>query len=98
MELLDRVNQSLKEAHEQFQEAKWIIVSLGTAWVYRYRKTQEVVANCHKMPAQLFDRFCLSVEDTTTCCSNLLQSFPDKQFIFTVSPLRHLKDGLHGNQ
>ena len=98
MELLERVNQALKEAREHFLEAKWIIVSLGTAWVYRYRETQAVVANCHKLPSQLFDRFCLSVEDTSACLSNLLQAFHDKQFILTVSPLRHLKDGLHGNQ
>lgn len=97
-ELLERVNHALSAAHEDFMKAKWIIVSLGTAWVYRYRETQEVVANCHKLPSQLFDRFCLSVEDTAACLSNLLQAFPDKRIIFTVSPLRHLKDGLHGNQ
>lgn len=97
-ELLEHVNQSLQEAHEHFQKAKWIILSLGTAWVYRYRATQEVVANCHKLPSQLFERYCLSVEAASNCLSDLLQAFPDKQFIFTVSPLRHLKDGLHGNQ
>ena len=97
-ELLERVNQALKAAREHFLEAQWIVISLGTAWVYRYRKTQEVVANCHKLPSQLFDRFCLSVDDVSKCLSNLLQAFPDKQFIFTVSPLRHLKDGPHGNQ
>lgn len=97
-ELLERVNQALKAAREHFLEAQWIVISLGTAWVYRYRKTQEVVANCHKLPSQLFDRYCLSVEAASKCLTDLLQAFPDKQFIFTVSPLRHLKDGLHGNQ
>ena len=97
-ELLERVNHALSAVHEDFQKAKWIIVSLGTAWVYRCRETQEVVANCHKLPSQNFDRFCLSVEDAFKYLSDLLQTFPDKQFIFTVSPLRHLKDGLHGNQ
>ena len=97
-ELLEHVNRSLQEAYEHFQKSKWIILSLGTAWVYRYRATQEVVANCHKLPSQLFDRSCLSVEAASKCLSDLLQAFPDKQFIFTVSPLRHLKDGPHGNQ
>ena len=96
--LLESVNKSLKDAHEHFVHSKWIILSLGTAWVYRYHETQEVVANCHKLPSQNFDRFCLSVEDSFKHLSNLLQDFPDKQFIFTISPLRHLKDGLHGNQ
>jgi len=97
-ELLARVNQALQAAHEHFLKSQWIIVSLGTAWVYRYRKTLEVVANCHKMPSQLFDRFRLSVPQTVTVLSGLISSHPDKQFIFTVSPLRHLKDGLHENQ
>lgn len=96
--LVSNVNHHLAEAHEHFSQSKWIVLSLGTAWVYRYRDTQEVVANCHKLPSQLFDRYCLSVEAVSKCLSGLLQAFPDKQFVFTVSPLRHLKDGLHGNQ
>lgn len=96
--LLNHINQSLKEASEHFAKSKWIIVSLGTAWAYRYRETMEVVSNCHKLSSQLFDRFCLSVDDASACLADLLQAFPDKQFVFTVSPLRHLKDGLHGNQ
>lgn len=96
--LLQQVNQALETAHNHFEEAKWVIVSLGTAWVYRYRETLEVVANCHKMPSQLFDRFCLSVPATVTVLSDMVQLHPEKQFIFTVSPLRHLKDGLHDSQ
>ena len=97
-ELLERVNDSLAQAHEHFVQSKWIVISLGTAWVYRYRETLEVVANCHKRPSQLFDRFCLTVPSVVTVLSDMVNSNPDKQFIFTVSPLRHLKDGLHGNQ
>ena len=97
-ELLDVVNKSLGQTSHQFAQAKWVVISLGTAWVYRYRETLEVVANCHKMPSQRFDRFCLSVPQTVTVLSDLVKGHPDKQFIFTVSPLRHIKDGLHGNQ
>ena len=96
--LLNQVNQALEAASTHFKQAKWVVVSLGTAWVYRYRETLEVVANCHKLPARLFDRFCLSVPATVTVLSDVVKKHPDKQFIFTVSPLRHLKDGLHGNQ
>ncbi len=96
--LLKHVNRALEEASAHFNRAKWVVVSLGTAWVYRYRETLEVVANCHKMPASLFDRFCLSVPATVTMLSDFVKMHPDKQFVFTVSPLRHLKDGLHGNQ
>lgn len=97
-ELLKRVNDGLAQAHGHFAQSKWIVLSLGTAWVYRDRATQEVVANCHKLPAKLFDRFCLSVPSVVTVLSDLVEANPDKQFIFTVSPLRHLKDGLHGSQ
>jgi len=96
--LLECVNQSLKEACDHFAKCNYVILSLGTAWVYRFRATREVVANCHKLPSQLFERQRLTIETVSTCLSDLLQAFPDKEFIFTVSPLRHLKDGLHGNQ
>ena len=96
--LLQTVNQGLAEAHQHFQAAKWIIISLGTSWIYREKTTGRVVSNCHKLPANRFERIFLSVEQTAELLSDLLQALPDKQFIFTVSPLRHLKDGLHENQ
>ena len=96
--LLEYVNASLQAAHEHFQNARWIIISLGTSWVYRSIETLEVVANCHKLPSCLFDRICLSVPTSVAVLSGLAKMYPDKQFIFTVSPLRHVKDGLHGNQ
>lgn len=96
--LLESVNASLLSAHKHFQAARWVIVSLGTSWVYRSLETLEVVANCHKLPACLFDRICLSVPTSVAVLSGLAKMYPDKQFIFTVSPLRHVKDGMHGNQ
>ena len=96
--LLETVNAGLAAAHNHFGEARWIVVSLGTSWVYRSMETQEVVANCHKLPAWQFDRICLSVAASVAVLSGLAKMYPDKQFIFTVSPLRHIKDGLHGNQ
>lgn len=96
--LLTHVNQVLEDAHRHFEESKWIVISLGTAWVFRYLKTLEVVANCHKMPSQCFNRFRLSVPAAVTVLKEMVEAYSDKQFIFTVSPLRHLKDGLHGNQ
>lgn len=96
--LLERVNQELLQATGHFVNSKWIILSLGTAWVYRHSETLEVVANCHKLPSQIFDRFCLSLPSVVAVLSDFIKTHPDKQFIFTVSPLRHLKDGLHGSQ
>ena len=96
--LLEQVNQSLAEAHALFMKAKWVIISLGTSWVFRDKETQRVVSNCHKLPASQFERQLLSVEESTQFLSEIARQYPDKQFIFTVSPLRHLKDGLHENQ
>ena len=96
--LLETVNAGLTAAHKHFGEAHWIVVSLGTSWVYRSMETLEVVANCHKLPASRFDRISLSAAASVAVLSGLAKMYPDKEFIFTVSPLRHIKDGLHGNQ
>ena len=96
--LLERVNKDLKAAHERFLNAKWVIISLGTSWVFRHKETQLVVSNCHKLPARQFDREFLTTERSVECLAKMMKAYPEKQFIFTVSPLRHLKDGLHENQ
>ena len=96
--LLAHVNQSLAEAHAHFMKAKWVIISLGTSWVFQDKETQKVVSNCHKLPAARFERLFLSVEQSVQFLSEMVHQHLDKQFIFTVSPLRHLKDGLHENQ
>ena len=96
--LLEQVNQSLAEAHTHFLKSKWIIVSLGTSWVFQDKETQKVVSNCHKLPAARFERLFLSMEQSVQFLSKMVRQHLDKQFIFTVSPLRHLKDGLHENQ
>ena len=96
--LLEQVNQSLAEAHAHFEKSKWVILSLGTSWAFRDKETQTVVSNCHKLPAARFERVFLSVEQSVQYLSEIVQQHPEKRFIFTVSPLRHLKDGLHENQ
>ena len=96
--LLEQINQSLAEIHAHFAKSKWIVISLGTSWVFRNKETQKVVSNCHKLPANQFERLFLSVEQSFRYLSEVVQQHPEKQFIFTVSPLRHLKDGLHENQ
>ena len=97
-ELIETVNHRLIEAQTHFQSAKWIVLSLGTSWAFRDKTTGQVVSNCHKLPANRFDRAFLTAQHSAQLLSDILQSIPDKQFIITVSPLRHLKDGLHENQ
>lgn len=97
-ELLKTVNQSLAEANEHFLKSKWIMVSLGTSWVFRSKEKGLVVSNCHKLSANQFEREFLSIEESVQCLSEIVAQHLEKQFVFTVSPLRHLKDGLHENQ
>mgnify|MGYP003530406239 CR=1 FL=1 len=78
------------------QEASVIIVTFGTAWVYEYHG--EVVANCHKLPAKDFVRRRLTVEEIVQKWLAVMEQMSDKRWIFTVSPIRHIKDGLHENQ
>ena len=96
--LLEQTNRSLAEAHVHFMASKWVVISLGTSWVFKNKGSGEVVSNCHKLPANQFDRQFLSVEQSSQYLAEIVQRHPEKQFIFTVSPLRHLKDGLHENQ
>lgn len=96
--LLETVNGSLNSARQHFLQTKWIVISLGTSWIYRHKQRSLIVSNCHKLPSQLFQREFLTTEQSTELLSQLVEKHEDKQFIFTVSPLRHLKDGLHENQ
>lgn len=96
--LLNKVNHHIVEAHHHFITSKWVVVSLGTSWIYCENATNTVVSNCHKLPANRFNRVFLSAQQSANLLNEVLDAFPDKQFIFTVSPLRHLKDGLHENQ
>ena len=96
--LLEQVNASLAEAHEHFLKSKWMVISLGTSWIFRNKANGFVVSNCHKLPANQFEREFLPVEKSVQCLSEIVAQHSGKQFVFTVSPLRHLKDGLHENQ
>lgn len=97
-EFLNVANAALEEASQRWKAATKVIITLGTAWIYEYSRTGEVVSNCLKIDAKEFSRRRLSVRETSTLLMNMLARHPDKQFLFTVSPIRHLKDGAHGNQ
>ena len=73
-----------------------IIITLGTSWVYELNETGEIVANCHHSAASSFTRRAMSVEEITQVLKPICQT--GKRVIFTVSPVRHLKDGAHENQ
>lgn len=95
---LQAMQQALESGAAALNAANVVIVTFGTAWVYRLKESGEVVANCHKQPQTLFSRELLTVEQIVCRWRELLTStLKDKQVIFTVSPIRHLSDGLEQN-
>lgn len=97
-EALERMNQALLHGREALLHADYMLVTLGTAWVYDLRAEGRVVANCHKRPASEFIRRRLSIGEVTEALGSFTEGvFEDKKIILTVSPVRHLKDGLAEN-
>lgn len=95
-EALNRINRSMEIGQKALAKATHIIVTFGTAYVFE--RNGRVVCNCHKLPAREFVRRRLSVDEIRNAWQPIIDSYPDKTFIFTVSPIRHVADGLHGNQ
>lgn len=99
---LDRINGRLGQASASLPETDWIVMTWGTAYVYVHNELKEVVGNCHKQPDKTFSRLRLNistiVEEYQDVLSRLKTINPNMKFLFTVSPIRHAKDGMHGNQ
>lgn len=99
-DFLEKANSALRRASSSLAKADVLFVTWGTAWVYRLNG--EVVANCHKQPSSLFSREQLSVESIVASYSDLLSKLCERnerlKMVLTVSPIRHWKDGAHGNQ
>jgi len=99
---LGKINGGMKKVADALSDTDWLVVTWGTAYVYSLRQTQEVVGNCHKQPEKLFVRTRLKVAEIVEVWKNLLDELvvlnPRLKVLFTVSPIRHAKDGMHGNQ
>ena len=91
-------NEALGSAREFFASCSRIIITLGTAWCFRNLAADTVVSNCLKRPAAEFVRERLSSAEVTDILRQIAELCPGKQIILTVSPIRHFKDGAHGNQ
>ena len=101
-ELVERMNRTMHEVADFIREADVLIVTLGTAVIYRLKETGMLVANCHKQRDELFVRERLSAYDIADQWRMLLQLLgsvnPKLKVLFTVSPIRHKRDGYHANQ
>ena len=98
---IDRMNSSILHGHQCLQDAQLLTITLGTALVYRLRSTGEVVANCHKVPQHEFERKMSTVDEMKGVIDGMLTRLhafnPQLRVILTVSPIRHIADGLDTN-
>ena len=101
-ELIEGINGRLSKAHKAIGECDAIIITLGTAYAYTRNSDNSVAGNCHKLPGNCFTRSLLGIEEITQRLQSVMQRImelnPNVKFIFTVSPIRHLRDGAHDNQ
>lgn len=100
-EALKIINEALAKGHDAATNADIAVLTLGTSWVYSDKATGTTVNNCHKRPACEFTRYKLSVDETIGNLKEVMDLWlkvnPRIRFILTVSPIRHLADGFHGN-
>ena len=99
---LNKINRNFLEAKNAIINADVLVLTLGTSWVYKLKETGEVVANCHKIPSEKFNRFFSSTDNTlenlVSVIKEIRESNQSVKIIFTVSPIRHWKDGAIENQ
>ena len=101
-ELIDNLNQNTASTFEVLQKASHVIITLGTAWIYKHINSGNTVANCHKIPQKEFSKEILPIDEIQNSlqniCSLISSLNPNATLIFTVSPVRHIKDGFIENQ
>lgn len=99
--VLRAINTSQERAHEFLREADWLIITLGSAFSYRLADGGQPVANCHRAPGKFFDKHLMTIEEIETaldgCLYQLRYFNPELKVIFTVSPVRHVRDGVVEN-
>jgi len=100
--VLEAINQSISEAHTALKNAKVLMLTFGSAWMYRLKATNKIVANCHKMPGSSFDKELISHQEIEQKWKLLLEQLfafnPHIEVVFSVSPVRHWRDGVNQNQ
>jgi hypothetical protein len=98
---LSKMNERISFASEFIKNTDVLLITFGTAWVFTDKESGRVVSNCHKLPAAKFNRRRLTVDEITEAYSDLLTKlkalYPNLNVVFSVSPIRHWKDGAHEN-
>jgi len=100
---LDKINSKIEEGNSFLQDSNWIIITYGSSFIYEFIPKQKLVANCHKIPQKFFEKRLLTHQQLTDSIDNTILNLQDickddVQILFTVSPVRHTKDGMVENQ
>lgn len=97
MQVLQNINNSLEETREFIKSVNFVTITLGTSWIYIFKKTEQIVSNCHKIPSKEFERKRLSSNEVAWALKEIIEKIksvnPEVKIIITVSPIRHWKDG-----
>lgn len=98
---LAQIQQSLNRSRQHFEDSNLLILTFGTAYVYKRNDNDQIVANCHKYPSSFFEKKLLSVDEIVDTFKGLFGHMqkikPNLQILLTVSPVRHIKEGLSNN-
>lgn len=98
---LEKINRSLDAGRAVLEKASWLCITLGSSWSYWLQETEKPVGNCHKMPAKLFTKRLLpaaqQIQQWEECIAILKQFNPLLKIVFSISPVRYIRDGLTGN-
>lgn len=100
---LEKINSKIEEGNSFLQESNWVIITYGTSFIYEFEPKKKLVANCHKIPQKFFEKRLLTHQELTDSIYDTIINLHDicpenVQILFTVSPVRHTKDGMIENQ
>jgi len=100
---LEKINKNIEEANQFLQNTSFVIITFGTSYIYEFLPKNKLVANCHKIPQKFFEKRFLSHQELTDSINKSIEILKDickndTQILFTVSPVRHTKDGIIENQ
>ena len=100
-EVITNINLSQSEAHIYLKKTNWLIITLGSSFIYKLVENQQPVANCHRAPGQWFQKYLLSSQETIRLLEDSIEKLknfnPALKIIFTISPVRHIRDGVVEN-
>lgn len=100
---LEKINQNIEEANQFLQNTSFVIITFGTSYIYEFLPKKKLAANCHKIPQKFFEKRFLTHQELTEAITQTIDILKDickddVQILFTVSPVRHTKDGIVENQ